>query len=115
MTQIYDIDQDDDINRQNAEEQVEKEIQKTIVRVCLSITCGCLLRRQVLVKLVPKCRPDGSTFNSMQNLHTPETGKHQDQVKVLIERTASSLDDNALRCCLFQYSKIILSSVFNMQ
>ena len=31
------------------------------------------------------------------DLHTPETGKHQDQVKVLIERTASSLDDTALK------------------
>jgi hypothetical protein len=31
------------------------------------------------------------------DLHTPETGKHQDQVKVLIEKTASSLDDTALK------------------
>ena len=30
------------------------------------------------------------------DLHS-ETGKHQDQVKVLIERTASSLDDTALK------------------
>ena len=30
-------------------------------------------------------------------LHTPETGKHQDQVKVLIEKTASSLDNSALK------------------
>ena len=30
-------------------------------------------------------------------LHTPETGEHQGQVKVLIERTASSLDDSALK------------------
>ena len=29
-------------------------------------------------------------------LHTPEIGKHQDQVKVLIERMASSLDDTTL-------------------
>ena len=31
------------------------------------------------------------------DLHNPETGKHQDQVKVLIEKTASSLDDAALK------------------
>jgi hypothetical protein len=32
------------------------------------------------------------------DLHTPENiGKHQDQVKVLIEKTASSLDDTALK------------------
>ena len=30
-------------------------------------------------------------------LHTHETDKHQDQVKVLIEKTASSLDDGALK------------------
>ena len=30
-------------------------------------------------------------------LHSSETGEHQDQVKVLIERTASSLDDTALK------------------
>ena len=30
-------------------------------------------------------------------LHTSETGEHLDQVKVLIERTASSLDDTALK------------------
>ena len=33
----------------------------------------------------------------MLNLHTPDTGKHQDQVKVLIESTASSFDDTALK------------------
>jgi hypothetical protein len=31
------------------------------------------------------------------DLHIPETGKHQDQVKVLIEKTAASLDDTALK------------------
>ena len=62
----------------------------------LSTTCRCLLRRQVQVNLIPKCRPYGSTFNPMADLHS-ETGKHQDQVKVLIERTASSLDDTALK------------------
>ena len=32
----------------------------------------------------------------MIDLHS-ETGNHQDQVKVLIEKTASSLDDTALK------------------
>ena len=32
----------------------------------------------------------------MADLHS-ETGNHQDQVKVLIEKTASSLDDTALK------------------
>ena len=35
-------------------------------------------------------------FNLMVDLHS-ETGNHQDQVKVLIEKTASSLDDTALK------------------
>jgi hypothetical protein len=30
MTQIYDIDEDDDVNRQNAEEQVEKKFRKPL-------------------------------------------------------------------------------------
>ena len=30
MTQIYDIDQDEDVNRQNAEEEVEKKFRKPL-------------------------------------------------------------------------------------
>ena len=30
MTQVYDIDQDDEVNRQNAEEQVEKKFRKPL-------------------------------------------------------------------------------------
>ena len=40
--------------------------------------------------------PYGSTSNPMADLHN-ESGNHQDQVKVLIEKTASSLDDTALK------------------
>ena len=50
----------------------------------------------MLVNLAPTHRPYGSTFNAMVDLHS-ETGNHQDQVKVLIEKTASSLDDTALK------------------
>ena len=39
------------------------ELQKTIVRVCLSTKCWCLLRRQVLVDSVPKWWTSGSMFN----------------------------------------------------
>ena len=35
-------------------------------------------------------------FNPIADLHK-ETGNHQDQVEVLIEKTASSLDDTALK------------------
>ena len=55
-----------------------------------------MLRRQVLVNLVSKCWLYGSTFNPTADLHS-ETSKHQDQVKDLIEKTASSLDDTALK------------------
>ena len=37
------------------------------------------------------------TVQPYAGLHTSETGEHQDQVKVLIKRTASSLDDTALK------------------
>ena len=70
-----------------------KEVQKAIERVCLPPACRCLLRRQVLVNLAPKCRLESSTFKPCVALHIRQ---HQDQVKVLIEKTASSLDDTAL-------------------
>ena len=47
-------------------------------------------------KLRQACRPYGSMSNPMADLHN-ETGNHQDQVKVLIEKTASSLDNTALK------------------
>ena len=37
------------------------------------------------------------TVQPYAGLHTSETGEHQVQVKALIERTASSLDDTALK------------------
>ena len=43
-----------------------KQVQKTIVRVWISTTCRCVLRRQVLVNSVPKCRADDSMFNPIQ-------------------------------------------------
>jgi hypothetical protein len=45
----------------------------------------------VLLDLVPKCRPP-QCLKPYAALHVPEIGKLQDQVKVLIEKTASSLD-----------------------
>ena len=49
-----------------------------------------------MINLTPRGRPYDSMSNPMADLHS-ETGNHQDQVKVLIERTASSLDDTALK------------------
>ena len=96
MTQIYDIDQDDNDNRQNAEEQVEKKFRKPLygyafpprADVCFEGKCRLILCQSVDYMTQP------STLTA--DLHT-ETGKHQDQVKVLIERTASLLDDTALK------------------
>ena len=51
--------------------------------VCLEGKCWLVLRH-------------GSTSNPMADLHS-ETSNHQDQVKVLIEKTASSLDNTALK------------------
>ena len=50
----------------------------------------------MLVNLAPRRRPYGSMSNLIADLHS-ETGNHQDQVKVLIEKTASSLDNTALK------------------
>ena len=49
----------------------------------------------MLVNLVPKCRL--AQYSTHAGLHSSEIGKHQEQVKVLIEKTASSLDDTALK------------------
>ena len=94
MNQIYDTDLDDDDNRRIAEEEVEKKFRKPLsgyaypprAEVCFEGKCWLI-----------NWRPDGSTFNSSAALHSQETGKHQDQVKALIEKTASSLDDTALK------------------
>ena len=56
------------------------------------VSAGNLARR----KLRQVRRPYGSTSNPIADLHN-ETGNHQDQVKVLIEKTASSLDNTALK------------------
>ena len=60
----------------------------------------------------------------MADLHS-ETGNHQDQVKVLIEKTASSLDDTALKmlfvsvqqnnidlCVRYAINKYVMFSLF---
>ena len=91
MTQIYDINQDDNVNRQIAEEEVEKNFRKPLygyafppcADVCFEGKCWLSVDGWLNVQPHP-------------DLHTAETGKHQDQVKVLIEKTASSLDDTAL-------------------
>ena len=94
MTQIYDICHDDDVNRQNAEKIVEDKFRKPLygykfpprADVCFEGECCGYLVQTGWLNVQP-----------CADLHTPETGKHQDQVKVLIERTASSLDDTALK------------------
>ena len=96
MTQIYDINQDDDVNRRNAEEQVEKKFRKPLygydfpprADVCFEGKCWLLFSNMLTGRLNVQPNP---------GLHTSETREHQDQVKVLIERTASSLDDTALK------------------
>jgi len=65
----------DDVNRQNAEKIVEEKF------------------REPLSKYKYGPRADVC----FEALHSRDVGKHQDQVKVLIEKTASSLDDTALK------------------
>ena len=55
MTQIYDMNQDDDFNRQNAEQQVEKKFRKPLYEyafppladVCFEGKCWLILRHDV--------------------------------------------------------------------
>ena len=96
MTQVYDIDLDDDVNCRNAEEQVEKKFRKPLYEyafppradVCFKGKCWLILRQGV--DQMNQCP------TLLVDLHC-EAGNHQDQVKVLIEKTASSLDDTALK------------------
>ena len=96
MTQIYNIDHGDDVNRRNAEEEVERKFRKPLygyafpprADVCFEGKCWLILYQSVDWLNVQLLWAD---------LHTPERGNHQDQVKVLIEKTASSLDDTALK------------------
>ena len=55
MTQIYNIDLDDDVNRQNAEEQVEKKFRKPLYEyafppradVCFEGKCWLISRQSI--------------------------------------------------------------------
>ena len=44
-------------------------------------------------------------FDPCAALHTPDIDKHQNQVKVLIGKTASSLDDDALKMLFVSVQK----------
>ena len=90
------MDQDDDANRQNAEEQVDKKFRKPLYEYTFPPRADVCFEGKFLVNLAPRHRPYGSTSNPIADLHS-ETGNHQDQVKVLIEKTASSLDNTALK------------------
>ena len=91
-----------------------KKVSKTIVRVCLSTACRCLLRRQVLVNLVPKFRPDSSAFNLMK-ICIPKQVIIRIRWKFSLRRRHPHWTILLSRCCLFQCRKIILKSAFNMQ
>jgi GTP-binding protein EngB required for normal cell division len=72
---LDDMDLDDNATRRIAEKEVEEKFRKPLN------ACTFPPRADVC----------------FEALHTDETGKHQDQVKALIEKTASSLDDTALK------------------
>ena len=66
MTQIYDIDKDDDVNRQNAEEQVEKKFRKPLYEYAFPPRADVCFEGKLLVNFVLKYRPYGSMFNLWQ-------------------------------------------------
>jgi hypothetical protein len=89
------MDRDDDDNRKAAEEEVEKKFRKPLSGCAYPPRADVCFEGEYWLIFPPKCRPD--TLNPSAALHTQDTGKHQDQVKALIEKTASSLDDTALK------------------
>ena len=96
MTQIYNMDQDDDVNRRNAETQVEKRFRKPLYEYTFPPCADVCFEGKCWLILCQARRPYGSMSNLIADLHS-ETGNHQEQVKVLIEKTASSLDNTALK------------------
>jgi GTPase Era involved in 16S rRNA processing len=75
INQIYDMDVDEEVNRKNAEDVVDERFRKPL----------------------GKCANPPHADVCFEALHNLESGNHQDQVKALIEKTASSLDNTALR------------------
>ena len=96
MTQIYDINEDDDVNRRNAEEQVEKKFRKPLYGYAFPPRADVCFEGKWWLSFV-NMSTGWLNAQFYAGLHTLETSEHQDQVKVLIERTASSLDDSALK------------------
>ena len=98
MTQIYDINEDDDVNRRNAEERVEKKFRKPLYGYAFPPRADvCFEGKWWLFFVDVWTGWTGLNVQPYAGLHILETGEHQGQVKVLIERTASSLDDSALK------------------
>ena len=112
MTQIYDIDQDDNDNCQNAEEEVEKRFRKPLYAYTYPPRADvCFEGKSRLI--VCQSLDHIALFNPMTDLHS-ETGKHQTRWK-FSSRGRHPHWMIPLSRCLFRCSEIILSSVFNMQ
>ena len=117
MTQIYDINHDDDVNRQNAEEQVEKKFRKPLygyafpprADVCFEGKCWLIICQYV--DWTSHC----STFNPLQVCILRKLVNIKTRWKFSLRGQHPPLMMPLSRCCLFQYSKIILISVLNMQ
>jgi hypothetical protein len=95
MNQVYDMDLDDDANRQMAEKEVEEKFRKPLRGYTFPPRADVLFEGKCLFVLCQSV--DRTAQRSTEALHTNETGKHQAQVKALIEKTASSLDDASLK------------------
>ena len=97
MTQIYNINHGDDVNRRKAEEQVEKKFKKPLYGYAFPPRADVCFEGKWWLILCQSVDWMAQRSSLWADLHIPESGKHGDQVKVLIEKTASSLDDNALK------------------
>ena len=97
MTQIYNINDDDDVNRWNAEELVERKFKKPLYGYAFPPRADVCFEGKWWLILCQSVDWMAQRSSLWADLHNPESGKHQDQVKVLIEKTASSLDDTALK------------------
>ena len=111
MTLIYDIDEDDNVNRRNAEEEVERNFRKPLYGYafppCADVCFEGKWWRQS-VDHIAQCLTLWQICISKQVIIRTKW-------KFSSRRQHPHLMMSLSRCCLFQCSKTVLISVFNVQ
>ena len=114
MTQIYNIDLDDDVNRQNAEEQVEKKFRKPLYEFTFPPRADVCFEGKCYI-ISHQCVDHMAHRPTLWQICIAKQVIIRTRWKFSSRRRHPRLMIPLSRCCLFQCSKIILISVFDMQ